>query len=198
MSGALLQHRRWATVGLALPVFAGGWLAVLLGAQDALPWLTSPAVVTGLGVSLIAGVTLRHRGLVQARQVATGVIVGLVGFASSLLLMFLAVLAIWFRPAGPTLPPAFSWAIYNRTEATVAVGPAMALAPCAATRIAPDQTPPPGATGAPGAIPVSVGFHTPAGYAGVLSVVVASDGTHVYVGEVDLARLPGCQGQPQP
>jgi len=198
MSGAPLRHRRWVTFGLALPVFAGGWLAVLLGAQDHLPWLTSPAVVIGLGVTLIAGAMLRHRGVVQARQVAGGVLVGFVGFTLSLLLVFLAVLAIWFRPAGPAPPPAFSWAIYNRTEATVAVGPAMALAPCAATRIAPDQTPPPGATGAPGAIPLSVGFDTPAGYAGVLSVVVTSEGTHVYVGEIDLASLPGCKGRPQP
>jgi hypothetical protein len=200
VTGALLRHRRWATFGLALPVFVGGWLAALLGAQDYVPWLISPAVVVGLGVTLIAGVMLMRGGAVHARQVVLGVVLGLVGFALSLLLVFLAILAIWFRPGRAALPSAFSfsWAIYNRTEATVAVGPAMGLAPCTSTRVAADQTPGPGATSMPGVIDLSVGFRTPRGYSGVLSVVVASDGTHVYVGEIDPTSLPACQGQPRP
>jgi hypothetical protein len=50
----------------------------------------------------------------------------------------------------------------------------------------------------PGAIPLSVGFRTPSGYTGVLSVVVASDGTHVYDREIDPASLPACAGSPVP
>lgn len=189
---------RSVTFGLALPVFAGGWLAVLLGAQDYLPWLTSPAVAVGLGVALITGVLLIRRGAVRARQVALGVVLGVVGFGLSLLLVLLAILAIWFRPGGPVPPPAFSWAIYNRTDAIVAVGPATGLPPCTSTRIAADATPVPGATVLPGTVALSVGFKTPRGYTGVLSVVVASDGTHVYVGEIDPTSLPACQGQPRP
>lgn len=90
-----------------------------------------------------------------------------------------------------------SWAIYNRTEAMVAVWPVTGLAPCASTRVAADQTPPPGATAMPSAIPLSgLSFRTPPGYSGVVSVVVASDGMHVTIGEIDPASLPGCQGQP--
>ena len=192
------RHPRTTTVGLAVPIFIGGWLAVFLGAQDYLPWLTSPAMLVGLGVTLTAGVELMRGGAVHGRQVVLGVILGLVGIALSLVLVFLAILFLWFRPGGPALPAAFSWAIYNRTEATVAVGPVLGLAPCSSTRAAADQTPGPGATSMPGAIPLSVGFRTPNGFTGVLSVVVASDGTHVYIGEIDPAGLPACQGQPQP
>lgn len=190
--------RRSLTFGLALPVFAGGWLAVLFGAWDYVPWLTSPFVIAGLAVTVVAGLLLVQRDAIRPRQIVAAMAVGGVGFGFSLLLVFLAILAIWFRPGGPVPPPAFSWAIYNRTDAIVAVGPATGLAPCASTRIAADATPAPGATVLPGTFPLSVGFKAPRGYTGVLSVVVASDGTHVHVGEIDPTSLPTCQGQPRP
>ena len=93
----------------------------------------------------------------------------------------------------------FSWAVYNRTEATVAVGPVLGLGPCASARLAGDQTPGPGSTILPSAIALSgLSFTTPTGYAGVVSVVVTSDGTHVTIGEIDLSSLPTCKGQPKP
>jgi len=179
-------------------VFAGGWLAVLLGVWDYVPWLTSPAVIAGLAVTLVAGLLLVRRGAIRPRQIVAAMLVGGVGFGLSLLLVFLAILAIWFRPGGPVGPSAFSWAVYNRTEAKVAVGPVLGLAPCSSIRVAADQTPGPGATSMPGTIDLSVGFRTPTGYSGVLSVVVASDGRHVYIGEIDPTSLPTCQGQPPP
>ena len=192
------MSRRSLTIGLALPVFVGGWLAVVFGAQDYVPWLTSPAVIAGLAVTLVAGLLLVRRDAIRPRQVVAAMLVGGVGFGLTLLVVFLAILAIWFRPGGPVGPSAFSWAIYNRTEATVAVGPVLGLAPCASIRLAPVQFPGPAATTMPGAIPLSVGFRTPNGFTGVLSVVVAADGTHVYVGEIDTVSLPACAGQPVP
>ena len=111
---------------------------------------------------------------------------------------FLLATACAASPTPTPPPPAFTWAIYNRTQATVAVGPVMGLAPCASARVAADQMPGSGATVMPGAIGVHVGFKTPRGYSGVLSVVVAADGTHVYLSDIDPASLPPCQGQPQP
>lgn len=193
------MSRRSLTIGLALPVFVGGWLAaVVFGAQDYVPWLTSPAVIAGLGVTLVAGLLLLRHGAIGPGQIVAAMLVGGLGFGLSLLLVFLAILAFWFRPAGPVGPSAFSWAVYNRTETTVAVGPVLGLAPCASTRLAAVQFPGPEATTMPGAIPLSVGFRSPNGFTGVLSVVVAADATHVYVGEIAPADLPACQGQPQP
>ncbi len=192
-----MAHRS-LTLGLALPVFVGGWLAVGFGAQDYVPWLTSPAVIAGLAVTILTGLLLVRRGAIRPRQIVTAMLLGGVGFGLSLLLVFLAILTVWFRPGGPVGPPVFSWAVYNRTEVAVAVGPVLGLAPCSSTRLADVRFPGPGATTMPGAIPLSVGFKTPRDFNGVLSVVVASDGTHVYIGEIDTATLPACQGQPQP
>ncbi len=155
------MSRRSLTIGLALPVFVGGWLAaVVFGAEDYVPWLTSPAVIAGLGVTLVAGLLLLRHGAIGPGQIVAAMLVGGLGFGLSLLLVFLAILAIWFRPTGPVGPSAFSWAIYNRTEATVAVGPVLGLPPCASTRIAPAQFPGAAATTMPGAIPLAVGFRT--------------------------------------
>lgn len=46
-------------VGLALPVFVGGWLALLFGAWDYLLWFTSPAIISGLAVTVVAGALLK-------------------------------------------------------------------------------------------------------------------------------------------
>ena len=97
----------------------------------------------------------------------------------------------------PTPPPAaFGWALYNRTEATVGIGPALGLAPCASARFAPGPASP-GATLLPSAIPLAVPVTVPPGYIGTVSVVVASDGTHVTIGEIDPLRLPACGGFPK-
>lgn len=98
------RHPRTMTIGLALPIYVGGWLAVLLGAQDYVPWLTSPSVSAGLAISVVAGLLLVRRGAIRPRQIVVGVLLGFVGFGLSLLLVFLAVLAIWFRPGGPVVP----------------------------------------------------------------------------------------------
>jgi hypothetical protein len=92
------------TVGLAVPLFVGGWLAVFFGAWDYVPWLTSPSVIAGVAVTVVAGLVLVRRGAIRPRQILAAVLIGFVGFGLSLLLVFLAVLAIWFRPGGPVAP----------------------------------------------------------------------------------------------
>jgi hypothetical protein len=109
------------------------------------------------------------------------------------------VMACSDEPVSGSAAFAFSWAIYNRTVATVAVGPSLGVAPCGSVRLAGDQTPGPDSTIVPGAIPVSgLSFVTPPGYTGVVTVVVTSDGRRVTIGEIDAASLPACQGQPKP
>ena len=66
------------TLGLALPLFAGGWLALLFGAWDYLPWLTSPAAIASLSVTPIAGL-LQWRGAIRSRQIVFAVLLGGVG-----------------------------------------------------------------------------------------------------------------------
>jgi hypothetical protein len=78
------RHPRLTTGVLALPIIAGGWLAVLFGAYDYVPWLTSPAVVGGVGVTILAGVVLRRQGSIRSRQIALAVVLGEIGFAVSL------------------------------------------------------------------------------------------------------------------
>jgi hypothetical protein len=95
----------------------------------------------------------------------------------------------------PTPPPAaFGWALYNRTEATVGIGPVLGLAPCTSARFAPGPASP-GATLLP-SNPLAVQVTVPPGYTGTASVVVASDGTHVTIGEIDPRRLPARGGFP--
>ena len=92
----------------------------------------------------------------------------------------------------------WTWAIYNRTLATVAIGPALGLGPCAAARFVPGQPAPAGAAPASGAIALQVGTNAAPGYTRTVSIVVASDGTHVTIGEVTSGTLPACQGAPRP
>ncbi len=97
----------------------------------------------------------------------------------------------------PTPPlAAFGWALYNRTEATVGIGPALGLAQCTSARFAPGPAAP-GATLLPSTIPLAVQVTVPPGYTGIVSVVVASDGTHVTIGEIDPGHLPACGGFPK-
>ena len=74
------------------------------GAQDYVPWLTSPAVMAGLVVTVVAGLLLVRRGVIRPRQIVAAMLIGGVGFGLSLLVVFLAILAIWFRPGGPVVP----------------------------------------------------------------------------------------------
>lgn len=97
-----------------------------------------------------------------------------------------------------TAPPAaFAWAIYNRTFDTMAVGPATGLGPCASARYGPGTGNAGAATVEPGALLVAVLIKVPPGYAGVVSVVVGSDGTQVTVGEIEAGSLPPCRGDPK-
>ena len=80
MTDAIRRHRGWTTLGLALPLVVGGWLALLFGAWDYLPWLTSPAVIAGLAVTLIGGLRLQRRGAIRTRQIGLAVLLGGVGF----------------------------------------------------------------------------------------------------------------------
>jgi hypothetical protein len=109
-----------------------------------------------------------------------------------------AVLAIAGCAAGATpspAPPAFSVTIYNRTEAVVAVGPAVGVSACSEAHF------PPGywnqnAPLASGAVELPVQFSTPVGYAGVVSIVVTTAGAKATVGPIDAGALPACQGVP--
>jgi hypothetical protein len=76
-----------------LPIIAGSWLALLSGAWDYISWLTSPAVIAGSGVSLMAGIFLQRRGEIHGRQIALAIVVDGFGFALSLVVVFFAVLA---------------------------------------------------------------------------------------------------------
>ena len=98
MTDAIRRHCGWTTLGLALPLVVGGWLALLFGAWDYLPWLTSPAVIAGLAVTLIAGLLRQRRGAIRTRQIGLAGLLGGVGFALSLIVLLVADLAIWFRP----------------------------------------------------------------------------------------------------
>ena len=74
--------------------------ALLFSAWDYVPWLTSPTVIGGVIVTLVAGTILEHRGVVRTRQIAFAILLGGVGFGLSLVVVFFAFLAIWFRPSG--------------------------------------------------------------------------------------------------
>lgn len=102
-----------------------------------------------------------------------------------------------FPTVVPAPSPAFSWAIYNRTTVTVAIGPALGLPPCSAREFAPSEVPGPGATIVPGAVPLAVAVHVPPDYTGLVSVVVTSDGTRVGLMPVDPSGLPPCAGYPR-
>lgn len=62
------------------PAFLGGALAILLGAWDYLPWLTSPALWAGIGISTAAGARLVRTEGARPREVVAGILVGLIGF----------------------------------------------------------------------------------------------------------------------
>ena len=87
---------------LGLPVVIGGALAIALGAQDYLPWFTSPATWLGLVISILTGVWLVRTGRAAPRDVAEGMLLGLIVFGLGLLALFAGVVFFWmiWRPLG--------------------------------------------------------------------------------------------------
>jgi hypothetical protein len=108
MSQATRIHARAITFWLAVPLFVGGWLAIVFGSQDYLAWLVSPAVVGAFAITLVAGVVLGRKGFLRPRQVVAAAIGGAITFGLSLLVVSVMVLVIWFRPGGAPVPTRFA------------------------------------------------------------------------------------------
>lgn len=103
-----------------------------------------------------------------------------------------------------------TWAVYNRTLATIAAGPVASVAACSSGRVTASETPlAPVASGAeppgvglwnvpvpPGVVAVPITVEVPRGGPGVVSVVVTSSGARTTLGEISPASLPPCSGQP--
>lgn len=87
---------------LGLPVVIGGVMAVVLGAWDYMPWLSSPAVWLGVLVSVVAGARLVQTRSATPRDVIEGVVLGLVLFGLAVVAVFAAIVLFWvvWNPIG--------------------------------------------------------------------------------------------------
>ena len=94
--GAIVAVLRWAghapreTLLIALPTFVAGWAAIAAGADDYLPWATSPLVWAGLAVSGAVGALLVQTRRLPRMEVLRGVLFGLVSFGVALWAFFVA------------------------------------------------------------------------------------------------------------
>jgi hypothetical protein len=89
----LARHRPLRLL-VALPVVVGGALAVVAGAWDYLPWLTSPLLWLGALGSGATGLWLVRSGRATGRDIVVGFVLGLVVFGLGLLAVFAGIVFI--------------------------------------------------------------------------------------------------------
>jgi hypothetical protein len=97
-----LVWRRPLRLLVALPVVIGGALAVVAGAWDYVPWLTSPLLWLGAAGSAATGLVLVRSGRATARDAVEGLALGPVVFGLGLLAVFVGIVFFWvvWRPFG--------------------------------------------------------------------------------------------------
>jgi len=85
---------------LGIPIVAGGSIAIMMGAWDYIPWLTSPWLWLGVVISSASAVVLVRSGRVRPGEAMEGIILGMVVFAIGWVALLGAVLILWvaWRP----------------------------------------------------------------------------------------------------
>ncbi len=87
---------------LSLPVAIGGIVAIVAGAWDYIPWLTSPALWLGVLVTVALSIGLIRIRAATPSEVIEGVVVGVVLCGVGVLATYVAVVLFWvvWQPIG--------------------------------------------------------------------------------------------------